>query len=79
MGVRAELRRQRNLRLSGTWRKRLCLWPKVVYDPDKEDKVVIWPFNTYWEQYIIGHYGYSGGWYASTRQYGSCGTKTGNL
>lgn len=69
MGVRAELKRQSNLKKRDTWRKRLCLFPKTVWDPDKGDRVVIWPFTTYWEKFIIGHYGYKGAWYASTRKY----------
>lgn len=73
MGVRAELRRQRNLRLRGTWRKRLCLLPRVVYNPDTGTNQIIYPFTFYWEQFVIGHYGYKGAWYASTRKYGNYG------
>ena len=70
-----ELKREYRLKKKGEWRKRICLWPKVVYNPDVSKNVVLWPGQVYWEQYVIGHYGYEGGWYASTKKFGTYGNK----
>lgn len=74
-----EMRRQWRLSKKDEWRERMCLWPKVVYDPDKCDRVIIWPGTVYYERYIIGHYGYEGNWYASTRKFGNKSEDTSNL